>query len=419
MSQRFQVLALYKRILKIANTWEASVATETVVEREYIRKEAATKFRQNAKLTDPAQIEKLIAATEKRIAIGEHYRIPKALRDLAGKVDEIFGSEDESVKKFVTYYLAGYLPPKHIFEAFITRLMERPELESLFDPLLCANFIPRPSYEKRIFKQLVDELEQREFYDFPILYQRRAMLSDAAASFTRVFMIWDEPVDAVFIEEHVNQLSQGTTGLSSWQASYILANYCKTVLPRFEVGKVLELGAGCGFTGIYLSNFLKDIDFLLTDGDSNVLRQLESNAVNNDATGTVSVAPLNWIDFEMNQIADCSVPDVVIGADLVYDPSILPHLTATLSTLLHAKSTPIYAFIGCAIRNEATLAAFLQQLVEKDVTIVETVTWTNKTGEFSFEKNDPKFAANYTDSIAIDTTQTTDVKIFVLKAGQT
>ncbi|KAF7709024.1 LYR motif containing protein 1 isoform X2 [Silurus meridionalis] len=76
--RRVEVLALYRRVLRIARSWEAqsAITNDTKTERKYITQEAHSLFRQNQHLTDPELINKCIAECEARIELGLHYRNP-------------------------------------------------------------------------------------------------------------------------------------------------------------------------------------------------------------------------------------------------------------------------------------------------------------------------------------------------------
>ncbi|XP_071381365.1 LYR motif containing protein 1 [Centroberyx affinis] len=77
-STRQTVLSLYKRVFRIARTWQAqtAVTSDTETERKYIVQEARSLFRQNQQLTDQESIKKCIEECEARIEIGLHYRNP-------------------------------------------------------------------------------------------------------------------------------------------------------------------------------------------------------------------------------------------------------------------------------------------------------------------------------------------------------
>ncbi|KAF5889364.1 LYR motif-containing protein 1, partial [Clarias magur] len=77
-SRRVEVLALYRRVLRIARSWQAqsSLRHDTEKERTYITQEARSLFTQNKHLTDPELISKCVAECEARIELGLHYRNP-------------------------------------------------------------------------------------------------------------------------------------------------------------------------------------------------------------------------------------------------------------------------------------------------------------------------------------------------------
>ncbi|NXF97571.1 LYRM1 protein, partial [Eubucco bourcierii] len=75
---RQEVLALYRRIFRIASSWQSASGqvAETAQEKEYIRNEARRLFRKNRNVTDPQLIKQCIEECEARIEIGLHYNIP-------------------------------------------------------------------------------------------------------------------------------------------------------------------------------------------------------------------------------------------------------------------------------------------------------------------------------------------------------
>lgn len=81
MSQKRQVLQLYKRIFRIGRNWIAKAETETEKERKYIREETRNLFRQNFFLKDPKEIQQRIEEGEARLQIAQHFckisKIPK------------------------------------------------------------------------------------------------------------------------------------------------------------------------------------------------------------------------------------------------------------------------------------------------------------------------------------------------------
>uniref|UniRef100_A0A8C6L4T8 LYR motif containing 1 n=1 Tax=Nothobranchius furzeri TaxID=105023 RepID=A0A8C6L4T8_NOTFU len=75
---RSTVLSLYRRVFRIARTWQAQsgVQNDTEAERKYIVQEAHTLFRQNHQLKDEELIWRCLEECEARIEIGLHYRNP-------------------------------------------------------------------------------------------------------------------------------------------------------------------------------------------------------------------------------------------------------------------------------------------------------------------------------------------------------
>uniref|UniRef100_UPI0035901FB2 LYR motif-containing protein 1 n=1 Tax=Myxine glutinosa TaxID=7769 RepID=UPI0035901FB2 len=75
---RHEVLALYRRVFRLAQTWQAQSgqASDTQTEKIYIEEEARTLFRKNKQLQDLGKIRSCIEECETRIELALHYKIP-------------------------------------------------------------------------------------------------------------------------------------------------------------------------------------------------------------------------------------------------------------------------------------------------------------------------------------------------------
>ncbi|XP_072168077.1 LYR motif containing protein 1-like [Diadema setosum] len=77
-TRKLQVFSLYRKLLRAAQTWEASTGkrADTKEEREYIEKETKNLFRKNQQLTDPEEIRLCLKEGETRLEIAYHYKTP-------------------------------------------------------------------------------------------------------------------------------------------------------------------------------------------------------------------------------------------------------------------------------------------------------------------------------------------------------
>lgn len=61
-NSRAAVRDLYKRVVRLGNTWEARNPAQTPKEREYILEEARTLFHEHMHETDPREVQRLVRA---------------------------------------------------------------------------------------------------------------------------------------------------------------------------------------------------------------------------------------------------------------------------------------------------------------------------------------------------------------------
>ena len=121
-------------------------------------------------------------------------------------------------------------------------------------------------------------------------------------------------------------LQNGTTGLCSWPAAFKLAEFGYLNPELFKSSSVLELGSGIGAGGIFLSALTNTKCITLTDVNSEVLEILKKNAQAVEDRKIV-VEELDWCSFDKEHVNQMLTDlDLIVGADLLYDPSIFPAL---------------------------------------------------------------------------------------------
>ncbi|KAI0800674.1 putative methyltransferase-domain-containing protein, partial [Fomes fomentarius] len=178
-------------------------------------------------------------------------------------------------------------------------------------------------------------------------------------------------------------IEAGTTGLRTWSASLILAQH---ILSHSEIvanRRVLELGCGAGFLGIIAATIQLDgpapqtSSLWLTDVNESVLQRCKVN-LKLPCNGShrhpdLNVQTLDWSDAtdpaksaSVHELFQQAHPDTILGADLVYHPSIIPLLVKILTialTPLDDGHHPV-AYMALTLRNEDTMSIFLRQAGE-------------------------------------------------------
>ncbi|KAI3747471.1 hypothetical protein L6452_09928 [Arctium lappa] len=147
---------------------------------------------------------------------------------------------------------------------------------------------------------------------------------------------------------------EGDTGCSIWPSSLFLSEFILSCPELFSMKSCFELGSGVGLVGICLAN-VKPSKVILTDGDLSTLANLKVNLELNHMSTRfgssqgiledpykVKCLHLPWESALESDLRDL-MPDIVLGADVIYDPECIPHLVRVISTLLTTKkSTPLH-----------------------------------------------------------------------------
>eukprot|EP00547_Thalassionema_nitzschioides_P009440 CAMPEP_0194227714 /NCGR_PEP_ID=MMETSP0156-20130528/43003_1 /TAXON_ID=33649 /ORGANISM="Thalassionema nitzschioides, Strain L26-B" /LENGTH=239 /DNA_ID=CAMNT_0038960207 /DNA_START=25 /DNA_END=741 /DNA_ORIENTATION=- len=127
-----------------------------------------------------------------------------------------------------------------------------------------------------------------------------------------------------------------STGVTLWEGSKPLAKYMMNHSKESIQGrKVLELGSGLGLCGI-VAHHLGAKQVVLTDGDTNALRELRKNVEQNcGSTSTISCRQLFWggEDSDSGQskfLESFGTFDTIIASDVIYTPTSIDPLFDTI-----------------------------------------------------------------------------------------
>lgn len=260
----------------------------------------------------------------------------------------------------------------------------------------------------QVLKKILDDLDKRSLLGSPtvvaeeeeiveelreVAYELAGALcmpaahSCSSATLEKIyFMPNDYSVQgALILTEEVAIISAGTTGLSTWNASLWLLEYLSSPSAQHLVkGKrVLELGSGCGLLGLALAKSLGAESVLLTDCDYAVLERLKKNKVRNgfDAADEDVVRIEKWDWFERASYSSSKQDefDLLIAADVVFDPSLIEPLVATI-----AATRSLSCLIACTERVKETFAMFTKHLSKAGLEFTITSSLPGKTSSTWF-----------------------------------
>lgn len=159
---------------------------------------------------------------------------------------------------------------------------------------------------------------------------------------------------------------EGDTGCSIWPSSLLLSEFILSCPELFSMKSCFELGSGVGLVGICLAH-VKPSKVILTDGDLSTLANLKGNLELNHMSTQfgssesiiedpykVKCLHLPWESALETDLRDL-MPDIVLGADVIYDPECIPHLVRVIATLLTTKKSTSLDRDGFEVANDISL----------------------------------------------------------------
>ncbi|NWW20925.1 EF2KT methyltransferase, partial [Falcunculus frontatus] len=259
--------------------------------------------------------------------------------------------------------------------------------ETILHPL-CVKYPPSAKYRRCFLTELIRKHESTAAEPLDGLYNALADVLKEEEP-THCYKNYLLPTgDCVSLSESTALISGGTTGLVTWEAALHLAQWALENPGVFRDRTILELGSGIGFTGIAICKTCQPRTFIFSDCHPRVLRQLGENirlngfipepdetwSIQTESQGQdmegencqnpkVIVAELDWGSVTEKQLLGLRA-DVVIAADVVYDPEIILALIGMLQKLStsRADTKAPEVFIAFTIRNPATYQLFQAEL---------------------------------------------------------
>ncbi|TGO42276.1 hypothetical protein BHYA_0010g00360 [Botrytis hyacinthi] len=203
----------------------------------------------------------------------------------------------------------------------------------------------------------------------------------------------------ITILESASLLSgSGTTGLRTWEAALHLSTYISLNPHLISNKTILELGCGTGFISILCAKYLSAKHVLATDGSPETLTLMNTSLFLNNLTDAItptlsqnttsktSSCELIWGhmlptgEFEtfpefLSSKCPPSNPtstagsnqtplDLILAADVIYSPAIIPSLIATLEDLFDLYPQ-VEVLISSTVRNAETYAIFVEMCKKK------------------------------------------------------
>ncbi|XP_078096098.1 protein-lysine N-methyltransferase EEF2KMT isoform X6 [Mustelus asterias] len=188
--------------------------------------------------------------------------------------------------------------------------------------------------------------------------------------------------------ENVAIISEGTTGLVTWEAAQFFAEWAMENSEVFNCS-ILELGSGIGLVGITICKTCTPKQYIFSDCHPNVLQQLRTNILSNgllldsdtwnakdcevevknkyvseeNQGPEITVIGLDWSEVTQEQVE--LQPDIIIATDVIYDPEVVLCLVSVLEKFLisnERKEQGSVVYLASTVRNPETYHQFKMEL---------------------------------------------------------
>ncbi|XP_031563314.1 protein-lysine N-methyltransferase EEF2KMT-like isoform X2 [Actinia tenebrosa] len=142
-----------------------------------------------------------------------------------------------------------------------------------------VKYTPSIRYKRMFLKQLMKISEEANHELVDELYECYAeVISEVDDDQSPCYKTYILPSGSgIIVEESQNIISQGTTGLSTWQAALYMLEWVLENSKEFENRNVVELGCGLGLLGLSICMSYSPQHYVFTDCHEAVLGKLNKN----------------------------------------------------------------------------------------------------------------------------------------------
>ena len=201
--------------------------------------------------------------------------------------------------------------------------------------------------------------------------------------------IGDRCAGVLRIASHVNMFA-GSTGQYEWDAGYLLAEFILNSPALFEGRALVEIGCGTGMATIMMAQLRREgmrhlgegegdagpPPIVCTDGDRDTVENCEENLrLNGIDAHMVSCSTWAWEEgmeglraLDRERVMASGRAVVMVGADLLYDPEIIPVIVPLMAAFLKEAPAGSCVYLSTRRRSELTLEKFLRA-VEAEATL--------------------------------------------------
>ena len=224
-------------------------------------------------------------------------------------------------------------------DAFVSRIVEAEPFRS--SP-------PEKAYVHAVLKRIIRRIEHAsvEIHEGVLRLLLQCQSLSAGAPFERAHISIFPPASGsrqggaltLTVAPRHNEV-----GLRAWEAGVRLTELCVEIDSIVAGAEIVELGAGVGITGITVALCHKVGRVTLTEHGGHALANLESNVTLHAGAARAAqlvARKLLWEDLHGGESSDFTAgkawgaPDIVLAADVMYDPSSAEYLAHALVSLL-------------------------------------------------------------------------------------